>query len=310
LIRFVLWAIIVVFLLYSVLALVGILRMQNETSEHRSDVGDAISASYVDNILLIGTDSRDLETDAGRSDSMILLSINSKTNEIMLTSFLRDVYVEIGDGYGWGKLNAAYSYGGASLLLDTIEANYNIRIDDYILISFAACVELIDAVGGVKIDVSEEEADAINEILISEVNGLMGDDREDDLLDGGGLQKLDGKQALSYSRIRYVGNADFERTSRQRTVMTQVLQKAVRNPIALARIFLTALPELSTNLSVGKSYLYALRAPCMAFSYDLAQQRIPADGTFDIETVDGESVLKANFSENQEILEDTIFQKK
>ena len=85
-----------------------------------------------------------------------------------------------------------------------------------ILISFAACANVIDAVGGVKLDLTDEEADAVNEILISEVNQLMGDDRNDDLLDcGGASRELDGKQALSYSRIRYVGNADFERASRQ-----------------------------------------------------------------------------------------------
>ena len=309
-VRFVLWAIIIVFVLYSVLALVGILRMQKETAENRSNISDAMEASYVSNVLLIGTDSRDLSTDRGRSDSMILLSINSKTNEIVMTSFLRDAYVYIDDTYGSGKLNAAYSYGGAALLMDTIEANYDVRIDDYVLISFAACANVIDAVGGVELELSDSEADAVNEILISEVNELMGDGREDDLLDGGGTQKLNGKQALSYSRIRYVGNADFERTSRQRTVMTQVLKKAAKNPAALASIFMTALPELSTNLSIGKAYGYALRAPFLLMGYHMVQQQIPADGTFYGDMIDGESVLViTDLEENQRNLEETIFRK-
>ncbi len=308
-VRFVLWAIIVVFVLYSVLALVGILRMQKETAENRADISDVMEASYVSNVLLIGTDSRDLSSDRGRSDSMILLSINSKTNEIVMTSFLRDAYVYINDTYGKGKLNAAYSYGGAALLMDTLEANYHVRIDDYVLLSFAACANMIDAVGGVELELSDSEADAVNEILISEVNELMGDDRNDDTLDGGGKLKLDGKQALSYSRIRYVGNADFERTSRQRTVMTQVLKKAAKNPAALANIFITALPELSTNLSVGKAYSYALRAPFLLMSYDFVQQQIPADGTFYGDTIDGESVLVIDLEENQKELEKTIFRK-
>ncbi len=309
-VRFVLWAVIIVFVLYSVLALVGILRMQKETAENRANISDVMEASYVSNVLLIGTDSRDLSSDRGRSDSMILLSINSKTNEIVMTSFLRDAYVYIGDTYGSGKLNAAYSYGGAALLMDTIEANYHVRIDDYVLISFAACANVIDAVGGVELELSDSEADAVNEILISEVNELMGDGREDDLLDGGGTLKLDGKQALSYSRIRYVGNADFERTSRQRTVMTQVLKKAAKNPAALASIFITALPELSTNLSVGKAYSYALRAPFLLMHYDFVQQQIPADGTFYGDTINGEAVLVTTDSEeNQNKLEETIFRK-
>ena len=308
-IRAVLWVIIIVFVLYSAVSLIGILRMHRETAENRANISDVMDAAYVSNVLLIGTDSRDLSQERGRSDSMILASINKKTRELTLTSFLRDSYVYIDDEYGYGKLNAAYSYGGAGLLMDTIESNYVVRIDDYILISFAACANVIDAVGGVKLDLTDEEADAVNEILISEVNELMGDDRDDDLLDCGGKQKLDGKQALSYSRIRYVGNADFERASRQRTVMTQVLKKAAVNPVAMARIFVTALPELSTNLSVGKSYGYTLRAPFLLIGYQLKTQQIPADDTFYGDDVDGESVLRVDCDANRQVLKDTIYRK-
>lgn len=308
-IRAVLWVIIIVFVLYSAVSLIGILRMHRETAENRANISDVMDAAYVSNVLLIGTDSRDLSQERGRSDSMILASINKKTRELTLTSFLRDSYVYIDDEYGYGKLNAAYSYGGAGLLMDTIESNYGVRIDDYILISFAACANVIDAVGGVKLDLTDEEADAVNEILISEVNELMGDDRNDDLLDCGGKQKLDGKQALSYSRIRYVGNADFERASRQRTVMTQVLKKAAVNPVAMARIFVTALPELSTNLSVGKSYGYTLRAPFLLIGYQLKTQQIPADDTFYGDDVDGESVLRVDCDANRQVLKDTIYRK-
>ena len=308
-IRAVLWVIIIVFVLYSAVSLIGILRMHRETAENRANISDVMDAAYVSNVLLIGTDSRDLSQERGRSDSMILASINKKTRELTLTSFLRDSYVYIDDEYGYGKLNAAYSYGGAGLLMDTIESNYGVRIDDYVLISFAACANVIDAVGGVKLDLTDEEADAVNEILISEVNELMGDDRNDDLLDCGGKQKLDGKQALSYSRIRYVGNADFERASRQRTVMTQVLKKAAVNPVAMARIFVTALPELSTNLSVGKSYGYTLRAPILLIGYQLKTQQIPADDTFYGDDVDGESVLRVDCDANRQVLKDTIYRK-
>ena len=308
-IRAVLWVIIIVFVLYSAVSLIGILRMHRETAENRANISDVMDAAYVSNVLLIGTDSRDLSQERGRSDSMILASINKKTRELTLTSFLRDSYVYIDDEYGYGKLNAAYSYGGAGLLMDTIESNYGVRIDDYILISFAACANVIDAVGGVKLDLTDEEADAVNEILINEVNELMGDDRNDDLLDCGGEQKLDGKQALSYSRIRYVGNADFERASRQRTVMTQVLKKAAVNPVAMARIFVTALPELSTNLSVGKSYGYTLRAPFLLIGYQLKTQQIPADDTFYGDDVDGESVLRVDCDANRQVLKDTVYRK-
>jgi len=155
--------------------------------------------------------------------------------------------------------------------------------------------------------ISDEEAETINEILISEVNEIMGDDQDDDLLDGGGTLILNGKQALSYSRIRYVGNADFERTERQRSVMQEVIEKAMANPIRLVSICLTALPELTTNMSILSLYSYAVISPFQLAFYDLEQQRIPADGMYSDATIDGESVLEIDFSAAQELLKDTVY---
>lgn len=305
--RVILTLVIAVFLLYSAVALIGIFRTNVMTTGSRNRTADAVEASAVDNILVIGTDSRDLENDTGRSDSMILISLNTKTNTIYMTSFLRDVYVYISDEYGYGKLNSAYSYGGPELLMDTIESNYRVKIDDYVLISFAACSAMVDAVGGVEFTISDEEAQALNEILISEVNELMGDGRNDDLLPGGGTYTLNGKQALSYSRIRYVGNADFERTSRQREVLSQVMEKASKNPVFLGGIMMNALPEVSTNISVPELYWFSLKAPFLLLGYDVAQQQIPADGTFYADTIGGESVLVTDFNENYFLILDTVF---
>lgn len=305
-VKLVLTLVVALFLLYSAIAMVGILGMNRVSTGERSVTSGSLDASYVKNVLVIGTDTRDPEQERGRSDSMILVSMNSRTKEIYMTSFMRDAYVEI-PGNGSGKLNAAYSYGGPELLMDTLESNYDIRVDDYVMITFAACAEMIDAVGGVELTISDEEAQAVNEILISEVNEIMGDDREDDLLDSGGTLTLDGKQALSYSRIRYVGNADFERTERQRTVMQQVMEKAKKNPLRLASICMSALPKMTTNLSVGALYGYAVTTPFKLIGYETAQQRIPADGTFSGADIGGESVLQVDFAAAQQQLADTIF---
>lgn len=305
-VKLVLTLIVALFLLYSAIAMVGILGMNRVSTGERSVTSGSLDASYVKNVLVIGTDTRDPEQERGRSDSMILVSMNSRTKEIYMTSFMRDAYVEI-PGNGSGKLNAAYSYGGPELLMDTLESNYDVHIDDYVMITFAACAEMIDAVGGVELTISDEEAQAVNEILISEVNEIMGDDREDDLLDSGGTLTLDGKQALSYSRIRYVGNADFERTERQRTVMQQVMEKAKKNPLRLASICMSALPKMTTNLSVGALYGYAVTTPFKLISYDMAQQRIPADGTFSGADIGGESVLQVDFAAAQQQLADTVY---
>ena len=142
--------VIVVFLLYSAIAMVGILQMNRVAAGERSVTSGSMEESYVKNVLVIGTDTRDPSEERGRSDSMILVSMNSRTKEITMTSFMRDVYVEIPNN-GYGKLNAAYSYGGPELLMDTLEENYDISIDDYVMITFAACAKMIDAVGGVKL---------------------------------------------------------------------------------------------------------------------------------------------------------------
>jgi LCP family protein required for cell wall assembly len=305
--RIVLSFIIIVFLVYSAFALVGIFRANIHLTGTRSRTADAVSSEYVDNILIIGTDSRDVEEDRGRSDSMILLSINSETKTIHMTSFLRDVYVYINDEYGYNKLNAAFSYGGPELLMDTIESNYSVRIDDYVIVSFAACAAVIDAVGGVEITLSDDEANALNDILISEVNELMGDGRNDDLLESGGTYTLNGKQAMSYSRIRYVGNADFERTSRQREVLSLAMKKACVNPVAICSIFSNALPEISTNIPGLSLYAYSLKAPFLIMGYDVEQQQIPADDTFYTDTINGQSVLVTDFTKNHTVLLRTVF---
>lgn len=305
-VKIILSLIIILFLLYSAVAMIGILGMNRVSTGDRSVTSGSMDASYVKNVLVIGTDTRDPEEERGRSDSMILVSMNSRTNELYMTSFMRDAYVEI-PGKGSGKLNAAYSYGGPELLMDTLEQNFDVHIDDYVMITFAACADMIDAVGGVEIELSDREADAVNEILISEVNEIMGDDREDDLLDGGGTLKLDGKQALSYSRIRHVGNADFERTERQRTVMQQVMTKAKQNPARLLSICMKALPDMTTNLSVGQLYGYAVTTPLKLAFYETKQQRIPEDGTYSGADINGESVLQIDLDAAQKQLKDTVF---
>ncbi len=294
-----------VFLLYSCAALLLIGRLERLPQEPRTVTDGALDASHVRSILLIGTDARD-PSERGRSDSMILASINSRTKKIWLTSFMRDAYVQIPD-HGSDKLNAAYAYGGAELLMDTLELNYGVSIDDCMTVSFSGFAGIIDAFGGVEITMSDAEAGALNEILISEVNELMGDARDADLLDGGGTFHLSGKQALSYSRIRYVGNADFERTSRQREVMTQLFGNLKTGLVtAVPELMSAALPHVGTNMSTGEMYLLSLQVP-FVLGYDIEQLQIPAEGTWSAQTVGGQSVLTVDFEENTGLLQETVY---
>ncbi|MDE6424554.1 MAG: LCP family protein [Ruminococcus sp.] len=300
---------VVLFGVYSCTAFTIINKVGKQETGERSRTAGALSRSYVKSVLVIGTDGRSME-EQGRSDSMILLSFNSRSNKIILTSFMRDCYVNIA-GYGMDKLNAAYSYGGAELLMDTIESNFNIKINDYVTVNFISFAGLIDAVGGIDIDVSADEAQEINNILFSEVNQLMGDDQWADFLEIiDGKIHLNGKQALSYARIRYVGNSDFERTSRQREVITKIIPKII-NPVSVSRVAKNVIPQVNTNMSSLGMYLLSLKIP-FSVGYDIEQIQIPAENTFypeDVWCYDGtiQSVLQVDFDANHNILEDTVF---
>jgi LCP family protein required for cell wall assembly len=259
-------------------------------------------------VLLIGTDGRSLD-ERGRSDTMMLISINSATNKINVTSFMRDCYVEI-PGYGWDKLNAAYSYGGAELLMDTIEHNFGVRIDDYISINFLSFASIVDSVGGIDVDISDAEATEINVILQAEVNEIMGDGVTDDLLSGGGKNvHLVGKQALAYARIRHIGNADFERTERQRRVVDLVMNKLKSfSPVMLKNLATNVLPDVSTNMKDGKLYLLSLRAP-MLLRYERVPLQIPVDGTYYGDSTPSGDALIVDLDANYNTLRDTVFSK-
>ena len=171
----------------------------------RTNTDASMNSSDVRNILLIGSDTRNAD-ERGRTDSMILLSINSTTKEITMTSFMRDMYVNIkgvdADGNDidtWSKLNAAYVYGGAELLMDTIEYNFDIAVDDYVYIDFLSFVDIVDAVGGIELDISDEEAEGMKPPM-AEQNKLLGNKKGTDYLDKGGKKlHVNGNQALAYA---------------------------------------------------------------------------------------------------------------
>lgn len=297
---------VLVFALYSFLALKCINRLDMvDTGSRITASAPLLSEPYVTNVLLIGSDSRD--GTGGRSDSMILLSINKKTDKIFLTSLMRDMYVSI-PGRDKNKINAAYSFGGAELLMDTIQENLGVKIDNYIEVSFVSFASIVDAVGGVEISVSDAEAQAINQILQDEVNGIMGDDRDSNLLSQGGTYMLSGKQALCYSRIRHVGNADFQRTERQREVLTQMAASLKNSGAAgVKRLMSSALPQIRTNMTKGELYQLSLRLPFL-LKYDMTQIQIPANGTYtDDRNTSAGWALIVDLDANRELLKEQVF---
>ena len=248
------------------------------------------------NILLIGNDSRDKNT-LGRSDSMIIVSINKKTEEIVLTSIMRDSYVYI-PGYGNSRINAAYAYGGADLLIDTIETNFKIKIDNYVAVNFFSFMDAVDAVGGVEITVSDAEVRVLNN-YVTELNRLEGLPEDTDKLPCGGTYVLNGKQALGYSRIRYVGNADYERTERQRRVLELMFDKMKNCSLTeITDVLDVVLPEVTTDITEGEMFSLILGMTTDYKDYEVQQYRVPYDGTIQNLTINGAMVLGIDLQVN------------
>lgn len=238
-------------------------------------------------LLLIGTDAT-TEEETGRSDAMVLLRLDAEAGEIRLVSFLRDLYVRI-PGHGRNRLNAAYVFGGAELLMDTLEENFGVRADAWAEVDFSRLVKVIDRIGGVEAEVSEAERRQLNGIL-AHYNRAIGEEETDGLLTEAGLLSLTGKQALCYSRIRKI-DGDLQRTSRQREVLEAAFRKVTAlDAWSLAVLALESLEAVKTNLSaweIIRLIPLALRARDAAFT----SMTVPMAGAWQDKTVNGMQVL-------------------
>ncbi|MBD5544204.1 MAG: LCP family protein [Lachnospiraceae bacterium] len=288
-------------------AIVGSIYDKMDYEEVQSYSKEPMKENGVVNILLIGNDSRENGED-GRSDAMILISISDKTRTITMTSLLRDMYVEI-PGHDGNRLNAAYSYGGPELLMQTIEQNFDIEVHRYALVNFQAFAKLVDAVGGVDLELSNEEVNYVNGYLV-EYNMLEGRPEGTDYLDTSlsGMIHLNGPQALAYTRNRYIGT-DFGRTERQRKVLAAAMKKmpgtlAVNSGEVIDGLF----PNLTTNLTKSECFGLSLNGSKF-LTYELVQQAIPAEGTYSNATIRSMSVLQVDFEANKKILQESIYGK-
>ena len=277
-------------------------------SEISSVSAEPMKEEGVTNILLIGNDSRENGED-GRSDAMILLSISKETKTIHLTSLLRDMYVEIPGYENGNRLNAAYAYGGPELLMETLEKNFDIEVNRYMLVNFQGFAGLVDAVGGVELDVTNEEVKYINAYLV-EYNMLEGNEVGTDYLDENlsGTIQLNGPQALAYCRNRYLGT-DFGRTERQSNVLSAIICNAQKtlltNPMELMD---SLLPMLTTNLTQTELMSLGIQA-AGAVTYDIVQGSIPIEGSYSNASIRGMSVLEVDFDMNKEYIQKNIYGK-
>jgi len=255
------------------------------------------------NILLIGIDARGKLN--GRSDAIILLTINEKQEKIYLTSIMRDVYVAIPDRSG-DRINSSYAYGGAPLLLKTIETNFGVHIDYYARVDFFSFITGVDVVGGVDIEINDEERYWLNEYL-NEINGLYGRHADTYKLPEGqiGVQHLNGSQALAYARIRYVGS-DYARTQRQRNVINAAVKQMKSQSLSgIVNSLNEILPLITTNIPEDMLVDLAWSAPAL-MKYEIVEERVPHGGTGKSVTIDGKSVISVDFDYNSQMLQGIV----
>lgn len=249
-------------------------------------------------ILLIGQDRREGES-RQRSDAMILVSINKAKKTVTLTSFLRDMYVQI-PGYKANKINASYALGGMKLLDATLEKNFGVQVDGNVEVDFGGFMEIIDLIGGVEIELTEEEAGFLNRSGNWDVSSSKGWKLKK------GVNQLTGEQALAYSRIRYIG-MDFERSERQRKVLTAVFEKVKgMNLLELNSLLDQILPLITTDLSGSQITGYLMEYAPMLLDLKIVTQRIPVDGSWDFAWVAGYDAIVVNFDKNRDFLASTI----
>lgn len=265
---------------------------------------DVMKDKDIVNILLIGQDRRAGEGRA-RSDSMIVATINKKDKTIDLTSFMRDLYVEIPGDYSGNRLNAAYQFGGMELLDQTLKDNFGIQIDGNIEVDFSGFQQCVDAVGGIDLELNQDEANYLNRRGNWDVNNAGAGTWNLKA----GMNHLNGEKALAFSRVRGIGNADYERTQRQRRVLTEMFKKAKQSDVqTMLRLVDQLFPLLTTDISKLDMLGYGTIVLGVDSS-DIASDRIPIDGGFTSGRVRGMQVLVPNLEKNRQHLQETLYGK-
>lgn len=263
----------------------------------KSDLGIAPKEEFKDyenhesitNIALFGIDAE--EGQAGRSDSIMIATIDPIHNKVKISSIMRDSYVNIPD-HGMDKINHAYAFGGPTLAIRTLNENFGLNIENFVSVNFSSLPQIIDTLGGITIDITDEE--------ISHIPGVSSP----------GPTLLNGEQALAYSRIRYASGGDYERTHRHRNVMSAVFKKALQaSPTSYPSILNNILPLVQTNLSSGDFISLSTKVASVG-NGTLEQERFPRDGDAQGDSSSGVYYLKFDIETVKKQMKDYIFDDK
>lgn len=256
----------------------------------------------IQNILLFGVDAP--EGGVGRSDSIMILTVDSKRNKIKVSSLIRDSYVSI-KGHGEDKLNHAYAFGGPELAINTINTNFDLNIKDFASVNFTNLPKIIDQLGGIDLDITKEELKYINN-YISNLNTVNKTNVGN--ITSPGVQHVNGTQALAYSRIRYTAGGDFERTHRHRIVLTALFDKFKKtSPSEYPTLLNELLPLVKTNLSSNEILGLATSVVKMG-NTTMEQERFPTDKYSEGKMIKGIYYLTFNKEATVKQIHDYIFE--
>ena len=245
-----------------------------------------ITGKNLINILLIGQDRRQYESTRQRSDAMILCTVNKEKKTVTLTSFVRDIYVQI-PGYQNNRINAAFRFGGMKLLDQTFEKNFGVKIDANVCVDFGQFIQLINKLGGIDLEITDAEAKVLS-------------------LPSSGLVHLTGGKALSYVRIRKL-DSDIKRSERQRKVLLAIYEKYKdKSATELLSLLDDILPILTTDLSNWEIIGYATELLPMSKDFTVITQRVPINKSYYYATIDGRALTIIDFEKNQQFLIDTL----
>ena len=231
-----------------------------------SILNNGVNQEGFKNIALFGTDNRAGETSGVRSDCIIVASINTNTKEVKMLSVYRDTMLQQADGT-YDKANSAYATGGAEAAINMLNKNLDLDITDYVTVNFLALADAVDLLGGIELDLTEEEVVHMNNYCV-ETSEITGKDYERIEPEVAGTYQLNGVQAVSYARIRYTAGGDFERTSRQRLVIEKLVEKAKSADLGtINKVIDAVFPEISTSFS--STEIIGLAAD--VFNYELGE---------------------------------------
>ncbi|MCB2293543.1 LCP family protein [Clostridium algoriphilum] len=261
------------------------------------------STNGITNIALFGVDRRNKD-EPGRSDSIMVLSIDTKNKKIKMSSIMRDTYAGI-KGHGQTKITHAYAYGGPQLAIRTINENFNLDIRNYVTVDFFDLEKIVDSIRGVTVDVDQNEISLMNG-YIDETAKI--EDKAVTHVTSSGPQTLNGLQAVAYARVRYTAGGDFKRTERQRTVLTAMLTKiqslgATKFPSVVSKL----IPLTETSIS-NVDILKLGTKVITSKSTTLVQERFPVDGYCWGKTIDGVWYLVTDMKTSINQIHDFIYE--